>query len=645
MRFLELGNIKTYCKRKMSSSCGWGSLCDDDDSWGCKPAESSFGDKMNSPDNDDQLMTTKNGDKCYNTSGNPLLDFFFHLTRGYDVRDEELESLWRFDPNKFIQILKHARDVRQGKGEKRIVKNALLWLRKHKYKTYLLNLRDFTERLGCIKDLSHLSMGKRTPELDLIVTLLREDMEAPPDGPISLAAKWAPSEGKQFHRQAKYIAAKLFPKSRTANRKYRKLLTRLRARLNLVETKVCSRKWSEIDYPRIPSRAHKLLRATFYKHDKKRYESYINDCKMGKGKINTSAVLPHELVHACLTNSYDDTIQVMWNNMIKVNLKSSVAIVDVSASMNTPTSCVRPIEVSIALGLMVAEMASGPFKNRVLTFDDMPTWHMIEPDTSLLQKVEKLKWAEWGGSTDLRASFDLILDLATSSHCKQEDIPQTLYIFSDMQFNEACKDTDSTFEYAKKQFESAGYSLPSIVFWNLNGANSGTPIQSSEHNTALVSGFSPILLKLFMKGNLDPVEVMEDAIRPYNGNIDESERYDIHSWDHIPDDMQLEMVLHESPDLDKFTKVGNNVFLQRFRGGMLYSQMLSYFTPRENCYFYIHRKGEDIEEALRCVGNVTPDEIESIRRWSTTENGISDDNLLGIIPTQPNLYLVSYSCE
>jgi Mg-chelatase subunit ChlD len=490
-------------------------------------------------------------------------------------------------------------------------------------------------------------------------------MLATDDEPISLAAKWAPSEGKHFNREAKYIAIKLFPNTRTAYKKYRKLLTRLRTRLNLVERKICSQQWSAIDYAKVPSRAHKLLRNTFQRHDKERYESYVEKCTKGEAKINSGAVYPHELVHACLRNDYNDTIEVMWKDMVSklnVNLKSSVAIVDVSGSMEYRINGVKPIEISIALGLMVAELGNGPFQNRVLTFDDTPTWHMIEPDTSLLQKVKKLKWADWGGSTNLRASFDLILDLATSSHCKQEDMPQTLYIFSDMQFNEACKQSNSisTFEYAKQAFALSGYSLPSIVFWNLNGRNEGVPIQMSEHNTALVSGFSPNLLKLLMNGKLDPVGVMEDAIRPYHGDIDDEERYEfygvvsfpIHSWDDIPDDEQLEMVLHDTPDLDKFTKVGNNVFLQRFRGGILYRQMLHYFTPRENCYFYIHHKGEDMEEALRYVGNVTQDEIKSIRRWGTIDktmrgihNGISDDNLLAILPTHPNLYLISYHCE
>jgi hypothetical protein len=473
-------------------------------------------------------METENGDTCFETSGNLSVDFFFHFTRSYQVTSEEMEKLWKYNPNQFIQILKHARDVRNGKGEKLIVRDALLWLRQHKRKTYHLNKFDFTINLGCIKDLLHLANGKHCGEMDIIVDMLREDMEEAPDGHISLAAKWAPSIGKQFSHLAKYIALKLFPTSKSPYKQYRKLLTRLRKKLNIVETKLCAKKWDEIEYEKLPSRAHHLLRTTFCRHDMERYQAYVEQCKTGKAKINTGALFPHELVHECFGDNYDETIQVMWDDMIsnmKVKLKSSVAIVDVSGSMLVMgVGNVIPIEVAIALGLMIAELCDGPFKNRVLTFDSFPQWHIIDPLLSLQDKVKQLSKAPWGGSTNLRASFDLILSMAITSSCPPSDMPQTLYIFSDMQFNRACHNSSSTFEYAKQKFESHGYSLPSIVFWNLNGKHRGLPVQITDHNVALVSGFSPSILKLLLNGKLNPVGVMEDAIQRYHDDIDETER-------------------------------------------------------------------------------------------------------------------------
>jgi len=486
---------------------------------------------------------TESCDVNYRTSGNVLLDLFFTIVRGHEISDEKMNELWKANPTTLIQILKHARDVRKGKGEKKIVRYALLWLRHHKPKTYLLNLRDFTINLGYFKDLvqlaSEIPLDHRKEmfglELAIIGEALLYDKELVDTSnrmdekqiSISLAAKWAPSEGKHFDVLAKRLAKLMFPQSKTALKEYRLLLTKLRHHLNLVETLMCENKFDQIDFSKVPSKAHRLLRKAFVKHNPLRYEKYLEQVSLGKQKINTTATYPHELVQACMNRQHDKTTQLMWEDIVdklrsNTLTSSSVAVVDVSASMNG-----TPMEVAIALGLMVSELTTLPFRDRVITFDTTPAWHVLNPKDSLADKVSHMLRAPWGGSTNLRGTFDLILDTAVGSKVSQEDMPQTLFIFSDMQFNQACgnqEKSQSTFQYAKQRFKEHGYQLPKIVFWNLRGDSKGVPIQSStEEQTALVSGYSPTLFKLFTQGNFSPIEIMNDAIQSYSGFVDESE--------------------------------------------------------------------------------------------------------------------------
>ncbi len=343
---------------------------------------------------------------------------------------------------------------------------------------------------------------------------------------ISLAAKWAPSEGKHFDSLAKRLAKLLFPQSKTALKDYRLLLTKLRRHLNVVETLMCENKFDQIDFSKVPSKAHRLFRKAFTKHNRSRYEDYLEQVSIGKQKINTTANYPHELVQACM-NRHDQTTELMWKDMVdklrsNTMISSSVAVVDVSSSMNG-----TPMEVAIALGIIVSELTTLPFRHRVITFSSTPTWHVLNPKDSLYNKVSHMRRAPWGGSTNLRGTFDLILDMAIASKVRQEDMPQTLFIFSDMQFNEACGDqkkSESTFEYAKLRFERHGYHLPKIVFWNLRGNVKGVPIQTStQEQTALISGYSPTLFKLFSKGKFSSIDIMNDAIQSYSGFVDESE--------------------------------------------------------------------------------------------------------------------------
>ncbi len=156
-------------------------------------------------------------------------------------------------------------------------------------------------------------------------------------------------------------------------------------------------------------------------------------------------------------------------------------------------------------------------------------------------QVNELQKLEWGMNTDLNAVFTLVLQRALASNIPPEQMLDTLFIFSDMQFDQAtkgdngfgmwpsppqtaCKETN--FKVAQVEFEEHGYKLPKVVFWNLDGNNddAAVPVTHREEGTALVSGFSGQLLKLFMAGacaldKFNPFVIMKEAIsaEKYNG--------------------------------------------------------------------------------------------------------------------------------
>ena len=84
----------------------------------------------------------------------------------------------------------------------------------------------------------------------------------------------------------------------------------------------------------------------------------------------------------------------------------------------------------------------------------------------------------------------------------QEDMPKMLLILSDMQFDECAKFDDSAMEMIKRQFTSAGYEVPLIVFWNLN-SHDNVPVKHNAKGVALVSGFSPSIVKAVLAANME----------------------------------------------------------------------------------------------------------------------------------------------
>ena len=551
---------------------------------------------------------TANGAATFSTSGSACLDLFFSgVVRGCDPSKLEalLEASWREDAELTLQVLLHGRDCRGGKGERLVIQQALLWLRRHKPCTYLANLLAFL-RAGYFRDLllvAEKAQGEGLPklgqeggeliELELMAEFLRYDAEQltivqpaaattdcksaesvmevetkdeseeekkgeekektdekdekeekkgkkekAPTPTISLAAKWAPTEKGHFDKAPLHFASRLarllFPSDPRPLLRYRRLLSSLRERLGIVERSMCANEWEEIHFEAVPSKAHLLLRKAFARHQAERYAAYLADVKTGVKKIKSTGLQPHELTRQYRAHSAveDETVEAQWRAVVEGvraagGLVNAMAVVDVSGSMTGGGGRVAPIDPAIALGLLVAQSASGPFADRVITFSTEPMWHRLPEGGSLLQRVTSLAGADWGQTTDLQKVFDLLLSLAVQFRVPQAELPSTLYVFSDMEFDVACGDFDVTnYEVIQTKYSLAGYAMPRVIFWNLSGQGRGNaPGRMNEAGVALLSGFSGELLKLVMEGEeLSPLKMMRMAVSGYDVVVEEQER-------------------------------------------------------------------------------------------------------------------------
>lgn len=545
---------------------------------------------------------TENGALSYASSGCARLDLFFSgMVRGApaDKVATLLERSWDEDALEAVKILMNGRDCRDGKGEKEVVLQGLMWLRRNKPRTYVMNLRRFLN-LGYYKDLLKLAsvvyaerlplLGKREAlELELVAEDLKEDMtrvevfraaqalagisvsdeaeeaapaaaaaapaaaapmadeaeaeaeakEKPKDekpakrkGPLrpslSLAAKWAPTEGCAFDRQAGLagrLASMLFPDCKDRHKQYRKALSLLREHLRVTERLMCLGRWAEIDFGSVPSRAHNLLKKAFAKHEEQRYAKYLEALKSGKEKIKSVGVHPHELVTQCMgREAVPETVELQWKDLLARVLKSgrfsgALAVVDVSGSMSG-----IPMAVAIALGIITAEMSQGHFHRNMITFHSEPSWFELK-DGPLSQQVREVMAMPWGCNTDLQKVFQLILTSACNARIPPEEMPRTLFIFSDMQFDQACPQNAKTnIDEMRSKFQRAGYAMPRVVFWNLRGDTHDMPVRVDENGVALMSGFSAHLLKVLLEeGEVNPLSILRMTISKYEAEVDDGE--------------------------------------------------------------------------------------------------------------------------
>ena len=325
----------------------------------------------------------------------------------------------------------------------------------------------------------------------------------------STAAKWAPRE---HQKSGKKLAGELAKFLNLNPTRYRKLVAGLS---NTVEQKMCARQWDDIDFGKIPSLAASRYQKAFAKNAAASYQKYKDALAAGEAKINAGAVYPYDVVKS-MFNGDVQVSAAQWEALPNYLGDSRILpMVDTSGSMSCPVggnSNMRCLDMSVSLGLYIADKQTGPFKDMFLTFDTNPKIKVLNGD--IITKMQSLRNCNWGGSTNLEAAFNELLRVATQNKVQAADMPEYLLVLSDMEFNRSNAGT-TLFETAKVAFQTANYALPGILWWNLNARPGNTPVRFDEKGTGLVSGYSPSILKAILSTDMDqlsPVNIMTTAL-------------------------------------------------------------------------------------------------------------------------------------
>jgi hypothetical protein len=437
---------------------------------------------------------TANGMKTFDSSKNSLVDLFFSIgaSRGKDLSAEFHRALAE-DETLALRLLMWARDVRGGAGERDVVRTILLSLEK-KDPDVLVRVLPHLAEFGRWDDLLIFEKNAeiRTQAYSLIDAALKAGN--------GLCAKWMPRKGEQAARLR--VGLGMSPKT------YRKTLVNL---TKVVEQNMCAKNWTNINYNHVPSLAASRYQKAFKKHDPEGYEEYASKLGKGEAKINAGAVYPYDIIKAHNAGGDSKVVTAQWEALPNyVGDELILPMVDVSGSMSSPVGGNKNLtcmDVSVSLGLYLADKNTGPFKDMFLTFSTTPELQVLKGN--LIKKIAQLQKAEWGMSTNLNEAFKLILDYAVKGKVAPEDMPKYVLILSDMEFNQCAEFNDSAMQMIERKYDKAGYEIPKIVFWNLNARAGNVPVKHNDKGVALVSGFSPaIMTSILAAEDFTPSAVM-----------------------------------------------------------------------------------------------------------------------------------------
>lgn len=442
---------------------------------------------------------TSNGAVTHSTSLSKCMDFFFiaGASRSMDkgaiitsflmARSESIELAYK--------ILFWARDCRGGAGERRIFKIIGEYCKSRGKLSPVRKEWDALSSLiptyGSWKDFFTICDPLDFHDLEMLAHhLLYED--------DNLCAKWMPRKGPWFNE--------MMSLTEMSAKDLRKLIV---GKTQVVETQMCNREWDQIEYSKVPSVAMNQYRNAFGRRDTVRFAKFNEAVLKGDDKVNASVLFPHQLYQALAKDEDETAIEAQWKslpNYMEGSSERILPVCDVSGSMHG-----LPMDVSVSLGLYIAERNEGAFRNAFMTFSQSPTMNVIQGET-LADKLHSVRRAEWGFNTDLRATFKHLLESAVRESVSADEMPTKILIISDMEFDQAVE-SNTNLDAIRDLYSTYGYELPGIIFWNVEGRLGNVPAKADDANIGLVSGFSPAILTSILGGeDFSPLSLMMKAV-------------------------------------------------------------------------------------------------------------------------------------
>lgn len=490
---------------------------------------------MNALKNEANYTRTENGAVTYKSTLDGLLDLFA-LGGAYRTRSDAdvinlFQKAFHEDEVHALKCLFYLRDVRGGQGERRFFRVVTKWLAREDTAAMKRNLKHIPE-FGRWDDL-YVFVG--TPLEKDAFAFIREQLALDVSCKTpSLLAKWLKSINTSSP-ESRALGEKTRAALRMSHKEYRKTLSILRRRINVLECLMSEGRWDEIEFDKIPSRAGMIYKNAFARHDVERMksdknvQSYEDFAKDKNTKVNAKALYPYEVVKEAMafnsswgyyygngrkSQALDNTERLMvnkyWENLadyFKGCTFNGICVADTSGSMYGD-----PMAVALSIAMYCAERNKGAFANHFFTFSNNPTFVEIQ-GADFVDKINRMSQADWGGSTNVEAVFDKMLAIAKQNRCSQNEIPASVIIISDMEFNGHVyggprsndrwgygqRADETLFETIEKRWNAAGYKMPNLVFWNCQARQDNIPMRVSGH-VSYVSGFSATLFEQILKG-------------------------------------------------------------------------------------------------------------------------------------------------
>ena len=484
----------------------------------------------------ENLTYTTNGARAYKSTMTKTYDMFAKGASMRNASDEDcimlFKQAYKENPTVALKCLFYLRDVRGGQGERRFFRVCYRWLGMY-YREEAINLIHLVPEYGRYDDLFELFDTPIEAEMmGYIQYVITKDED-------HLVYKWMPSINTSS-RNTQERGRKFAQAFGMSEKAYRKMLTEGRKACHLVETLMSQNEWDKIAFDKLPSRAGILYSKAFARREETK-ERYAEFMRKDTTSVNAGTLYPYDVVKKALEAMHCGSwrrIPVALNDVDRLaankywdNLTdyfsdatlNALCVCDTSGSMTCSYGGkgIRPIDVAISLALYTAERAKGPFQGHYISFSSRP--QLIETDgIDFCDKVTSIYRTNLCENTNIEATFDLILKTALDNHLTEDDLPKSIIVISDMQFDSArggwrASSSETLMESIERKWRDYGYTTPKLIFWNVNAGYEGAIPMKDKDGITFVSGASPSIFKSILTGKTGQTLMLDTLL---------SERYE-----------------------------------------------------------------------------------------------------------------------
>ena len=209
---------------------------------------------LNEMTNDANYKETENGGIALKSTRSAVLDMFA-LCAAYRTRTDE-DCIFMFkkaieeNMDLALKCLFYIADCRGGQGERRFFRVCFRWFANN-YPVVAKKLISLIPEYRRWDDLIY-SCADTIITADMLA-LVKEQLSLDVESQTpSLLAKWLPSENSSS-RETKKMGSYIRNYLGMTHKEYRKTLSILRSRINIVEKLMSENRWDEIEFDKIPS--------------------------------------------------------------------------------------------------------------------------------------------------------------------------------------------------------------------------------------------------------------------------------------------------------------------------------------------------------------------------------------------------------